>query len=87
MCKHHFYPAVQFAACVLYSIMPQECGSLSNNSEHKHDHRVIMVTQNLYAAYQTTESCSGWGANMQSYLPLLLKMHILQLLTKMIKTI
>ena len=30
-----------------------------------------MVTYNLYAAYQATETCPGWGSNMQSYLSLL----------------
>ena len=60
---------------LVYYAMLQECGSLSNDSENEHEHecRVITATRNLYAAYQATESCSGWGTNMQFYLLLLLK--------------
>lgn len=52
--------------------MSQEWDSLSNNAKNEHERRVITVTRNFYAAYQATET-SGWGTNIQSYLPLLKK--------------
>ena len=52
--------------------MSQEWDSLSNNAKNEHECRVITVTRNFYAAYQATET-SGWGTNIQSYLPLLKK--------------
>ena len=65
-----------YCSLLVYYAMSQEWGSLSNNAKNKHERRVIAVTCNLYAAYQATESCFGWGTNIQSYLPLLKKISV-----------